>query len=197
MRPINNVVDVTNYVMFELGQPLHAFDWERIAGGVIVVRRARANERFVTLDGRERILDEGDHDDLRRRAPGRRGGSDGGVWNRRCPSAPRASSWRAPISTPRGWREAVRRLNLPERSFNPLRPRRRSRASGDRARPRRGANRGGVRRARGSRTGRRRSPRPRGSPADRFPPGALRDLDRQTDGGPTKRGGCWRPWAST
>lgn len=57
-RPVSDVVDVTNYVMLELGQPLHPFDWERITGGEIVVRRARANERFVTLDGRERILDE-------------------------------------------------------------------------------------------------------------------------------------------
>jgi phenylalanyl-tRNA synthetase beta chain len=56
-RPVNDVVDVTNFVMLELGQPLHPFDWERIAGGRIVVRRARENERFVTLDGRERVLD--------------------------------------------------------------------------------------------------------------------------------------------
>ncbi|HEY7470861.1 MAG TPA: phenylalanine--tRNA ligase subunit beta [Gemmatimonadota bacterium] len=57
-RPVSDVVDVSNFVMLELGQPLHPFDWERLAGGRIVVRRARANERFVTLDGRERILDE-------------------------------------------------------------------------------------------------------------------------------------------
>ncbi len=56
-RAINNVVDVTNYVLWELGQPLHAFDLERLAGRRIVVRRARAGERLVTLDGVERALD--------------------------------------------------------------------------------------------------------------------------------------------
>ena len=56
-RPINNVVDATNYVMLELGQPLHAFDLNRLAGAGIVVRRPRAGEtRFVTLDSEERSL---------------------------------------------------------------------------------------------------------------------------------------------
>ena len=58
-RPVSDVVDVTNYVMLELGQPLHPFDWERIRGGRIVVRRAREGEHFVTLDGKERALDPG------------------------------------------------------------------------------------------------------------------------------------------
>lgn len=56
IRSINNVVDVTNLVMMELGQPLHAFDCDRLAGSRIVVRRAVDGECFTTLDGQERIL---------------------------------------------------------------------------------------------------------------------------------------------
>jgi phenylalanyl-tRNA synthetase beta chain len=60
VRPINNVVDVTNYVLFELGQPLHAFDLARLREGRIVVRRARAGEELATLDGEARKLDPDD-----------------------------------------------------------------------------------------------------------------------------------------
>ena len=60
MRPVNVVVDATNHVMLERGQPLHAFDLERLAEGVIVVRRAARGERLVTLDGTERTLDRAD-----------------------------------------------------------------------------------------------------------------------------------------
>jgi len=56
-RPHNNVVDVTNFVLWETGQPIHAFDLGRLPGGLIVVRSARAGEELVTLDGVERKLD--------------------------------------------------------------------------------------------------------------------------------------------
>ena len=56
-RPIDNLVDISNYVMLELGQPLHLFDWDHVAGKHLVVRDARDGERFTTLDGQERTLD--------------------------------------------------------------------------------------------------------------------------------------------
>lgn len=56
-RAINNVVDVTNFVLFEIGQPLHAFDYDRLAGGQIIVRRAKKDEKFLAIDGAEYTLD--------------------------------------------------------------------------------------------------------------------------------------------
>ena len=58
IRPINNIVDITNYVMEEYGQPMHAYDLDTIEYNEIVVRRAAKDEKFVTLDGQERILDD-------------------------------------------------------------------------------------------------------------------------------------------
>ena len=58
IRPINNLVDITNYVMEEYGQPMHAYDLDTIAGNEIIVRRAAKDEKFVTLDGQERQMDD-------------------------------------------------------------------------------------------------------------------------------------------
>lgn len=58
IRPINNIVDITNYVMEEYGQPMHAYDLDTIEGNEIIVRRADSGEKFVTLDGQERMLDD-------------------------------------------------------------------------------------------------------------------------------------------
>lgn len=60
IRPINNVVDITNFVLWEMGHPLHAFDYRFIEGKKIIVRKARENEKFTTLDGVERELKESD-----------------------------------------------------------------------------------------------------------------------------------------
>src|SRR5690606_38734722 len=59
LRPRNNVVDITNYVMYECGQPLHAFDFDRLEGRRIVVRQTEREQPFTTLDGKERTLPAG------------------------------------------------------------------------------------------------------------------------------------------
>ena len=58
IRPINNLVDITNYVMMEYGQPMHAYDLDHVAGHKIIVRRAEDGEEFQTLDGQFRKLDK-------------------------------------------------------------------------------------------------------------------------------------------
>jgi phenylalanyl-tRNA synthetase beta chain len=60
VRPITNVVDITNYVMLEMGQPMHAFDYQRLAGGRVIVRRARDGEELACLDGKTRRLTSSD-----------------------------------------------------------------------------------------------------------------------------------------
>jgi len=57
LKPLNNAVDITNFVLMELGQPLHAFDHDKLEGGRIIVRRSKAGEKITTLDGIERKLD--------------------------------------------------------------------------------------------------------------------------------------------
>jgi phenylalanyl-tRNA synthetase beta chain len=59
LRPINNVVDVTNYVMFEIGQPLHAFDFAKITGRQVIVRAAQPGEKIISIDGKQRDLSPG------------------------------------------------------------------------------------------------------------------------------------------
>ena len=58
MRPINNIVDITNFVMLEYGQPMHAFDVRKIEGEKIIIETAKKGEKFVTLDDAERTLSE-------------------------------------------------------------------------------------------------------------------------------------------
>lgn len=58
IRPINNIVDITNYVMEEYAQPMHAYDLDKIEDKKIIVRKADKGEKFVTLDGQERELDD-------------------------------------------------------------------------------------------------------------------------------------------
>lgn len=85
LRPINAVVDITNYVMLEYGQPMHAFDYDLIIGHKINIRHAKKGERIITLDGQKKVLNESDliiADDKRPLAiAGIMGGEDSGVLN--------------------------------------------------------------------------------------------------------------------
>ena len=97
MRPVSNLVDATNYVMLEMGQPMHPFDLALLAGQGIVVRRAEEDERLVTLDGIERVLTAEDLviADLEKAV------AIGGVMGSaspRSPPRPATSCWRARIS---------------------------------------------------------------------------------------------------
>ena len=79
MRSINNIVDMTNYVMHEFGFPMHAFDRDRLEGGRCIVRAAKPEETLETLDHAERILTSGDDRHRRRSASGRLGRDHGRI----------------------------------------------------------------------------------------------------------------------
>lgn len=83
LRPINNVVDISNFILFEMGQPLHAFDADKVVGGKVIVRRAAKDEQIRTLDGVERKLSDRDMVIADARGPmciaGVLGGEDSGV----------------------------------------------------------------------------------------------------------------------
>ena len=124
-RPINNVVDLTNFILFELGQPLHAFDLDRLKGPAIRVRRARAGERLTTLDGKDRALDPEVLVIADRQRPvavaGVMGGAESEVVS---PPEP------APAAGAPGGHAATTRLLLEVAWFNPVRVRRSARALG-------------------------------------------------------------------
>jgi len=111
MRPLNNVVDVTNYVMLERGQPLHAFDYDRLPSQEIVVRRAGSDARFTTLDGQVRDLAPDDLLITSGNVPVAIAGIMGGAESEVTDSTRRIlleSAW----FTPSGVRRTARRLGL-------------------------------------------------------------------------------------
>ncbi len=83
LRPINNIVDITNYILFDIGQPMHAFDYKDIKGGEIIVRRAMAGETIVTLDGTENHLSDNNlviaNAEIPMAVAGVMGGADSGI----------------------------------------------------------------------------------------------------------------------
>ena len=111
VRPINNIVDVTNYVMLEMGHPMHAFDATKLAGGQIRVRLARSGERLVTLDGDTRTLDDSMLVIADREQPVAIAGVMGGAPSEVSPSTTRIaleSAWFVPASV----RATSKRLGL-------------------------------------------------------------------------------------
>ena len=125
LRPISNVVDITNYVMWEYGQPLHAFDYRLTRGGEIIVRRARPGERLVTLDGVERLLDEDVLVIADAAGPVALGGVMGGENSEINPST-RTVLLEAALFNPASVRRTARRYGIPseasqrfERGVNP------------------------------------------------------------------------------
>ena len=112
MRPISNVVDVTNYVMLGLGNPLHAFDFAKLGEGRIVVRRARPGEEIRTLDGELRRLDAARPPDRRRRAAGRARRDHGRRGDARSPTRRRASCSRRRTSSRSGSARAPSGMRL-------------------------------------------------------------------------------------
>lgn len=112
VRAISNVVDITNYVMLELGQPLHAFDYRQIAGGAIKVRMANEGERFTTLDGNERLLNCGDLLICDAERPVALAGIMGGL-NSEVKDDSRLIALESAYFTPVGIQRTARRLGLP------------------------------------------------------------------------------------
>jgi phenylalanyl-tRNA synthetase beta chain len=115
MRAVNNVVDATNHVMLERGQPLHAFDWERLAKGEIVVRRARAGEALRTLDGVDRTLDGEDLVITDARGPVALAGVMGGERSEVTPGT-RVLLLESAFFAPSSVRRTSRRLGLPSQA---------------------------------------------------------------------------------
>ncbi len=112
VRAISNVVDITNYVMLELGQPLHAFDYRQIAGASIKVRMAVDGERFTTLDGNERLLNSGDLLICDAEKPVALAGIMGGL-NSEVKDDSRMIALESAYFTPVGIQRTARRLGLP------------------------------------------------------------------------------------
>ncbi|MEN6475784.1 MAG: phenylalanine--tRNA ligase subunit beta [Syntrophaceae bacterium] len=112
VRAISNVVDITNYVMLELGQPLHAFDYRQIAGAAIKVRMAGDNERFTTLDENERVLNSGDLLICDAERPVALAGIMGGL-NSEVKDDSQMIALESAYFTPVGIQRTARRLGLP------------------------------------------------------------------------------------